>query len=187
MWRLLLITAVAADKVALPSQSCAHPSNYHMEGCFLYRACEAQESDPCLLYGYMVLPKRPTAGLESIGNDPGAFDVLARKARSLCGSCILLVNPPGYRTQHQLHLHYRHPRPEGLELTRRLERAVCASPGWRPFSICEGGEAVRLSSLSPFSKAAERDLGGAGISVYPSVCGELLLLSRHCTLEHRVI
>ncbi|CAE8626854.1 unnamed protein product, partial [Polarella glacialis] len=103
--------------------------------CMLADMCRGH--DYCVIGGYMIVPGQDVAGMESInGGSAGSFDHLMQAARAQCGStsCVLVTNPVGFRTQDQLHIHFRNYNGGGAAMKSRLEKALCGTSGWRPFS-----------------------------------------------------
>lgn len=176
------------------SGGCEHHTNEHR--CYLFRACHGKHY--CVINGYMIVPGRAVSGMESInGGNAGSLDFLMRAARGRCGSssCVLITNPVGFRTQDQLHIHFRHYNGGGAGLKKRLEKSLCGSHGWKGFNEC-GSAKARLFSGFPgvFSSVASAYGGGSlanvGISVwFTSACGgfkTIVLATTHCSIEHSV-
>mmetsp|Transcript_54769 Transcript_54769/g.158459 ORF Transcript_54769/g.158459 Transcript_54769/m.158459 type:complete len:271 (-) Transcript_54769:127-939(-) len=186
-----------SDQIMKPSDTCAASENYGCAGCYLYRVCRGRTA--CVINGYMVVPGEPLRGMEDInGGNAGSYDFLFSVARSRCGSnsCVLITNPIHYRTQHQMHIHYRHYNGGGAALKKRLEAALCGTSGWKYFSEC-GSAKARLYDSMPgvFSAVAAAYGGGSladvGITVwFTDACGggqkTMILASTHCSIEHSI-
>mmetsp|Transcript_109398 Transcript_109398/g.316231 ORF Transcript_109398/g.316231 Transcript_109398/m.316231 type:complete len:283 (+) Transcript_109398:70-918(+) len=169
--------------------------------CILYLSCFGRPY--CILGGYMVVPGKPVAGMESINSGNAAsFDYLMSVAHSMCGGtgCVLITNPVHHRTQDQLHIHFRHYNAKGGAVKKRLEASVCGKGGWVPFNIgsdgCGSGKA-RAFNFFPgvFSQVANAYGGGSlasvGITVWStSECGAgvktIVLATTHCSIEHTI-
>jgi len=168
-----------------------------LRNCALLMMCRGPRY--CVLGGYMVVPGFAVAGMENInGGNAASFDYLMSAARSSCGSAgyVLITNPVGYRTQDQLHIHYRHLTEGGTSLKRRLEQAVCGKQGWHYFKKCGDGK-VRLYPHFPgvFSQVAAayggKSLANVGITVwFTTACGNglqtIILATTHCSIEHEI-
>lgn len=188
-----------SDRVNEPSKTCADSRNYRCDGCYLYRACHS--GSWCNLLGYMIVPGTALSGMESINwGTAGSYDYLWSIAKGKCGStsCVLITNPKHHRTQHQLHIHYRHYNSGGASMKRRLERALCGTSGWRSFSEC-GSAKARIYDYFPgvFSAAMEAyggygDLANVGLSVwFTAACGgysqkTMILATTFCSIEHSI-
>lgn len=187
----------AENSVSDPSQSCASPLNSDSADCYLYHACQGRAA--CVINGYLVVPGAPLRGMEDInGANAAQWDFLFSVAQGQCGSpsCVIITNPVHHRTQHQMHLHYRQYNDGGAALKSRLEKALCGSSGWRPFSEC-GSAKARLFDSTPgvFSSVAAAYGGGSlahvGITVwFTSACGgglkTMILATTHCSIEHSI-
>lgn len=171
-----------------------HPGT---QECLLFAECNGVQY--CVLGGYMIVPGWFVAGTESInGGNAWRYNFLMAAARRRCGSpdCVLITNPVGYRTQEQLHIHYRHYNGGGAALKTRLEQSLCGTSRWRPFSQCGMGKA-RLYRGFPnvFSEVASAygggSLGHVGITVwFTTACGgglkTMLLTTTDCSIEHSI-
>lgn len=187
----------AGGRIGDHSQTCASSANIGCAGCALYHACRGRSV--CVVNGYLVIPGAPLRGMEDInGGSAGRWDYLWSVARSQCGGehCVLISNPAGFRTQHQMHLHYRAYNGGGAAMKRRLEQTLCGSSGWRHFSQCGGGKA-RLFDGMPgvFSAVAGayggRGLANIGITVwFTRACGggqkTMVLATAGCSIEHSI-
>mmetsp|Transcript_17189 Transcript_17189/g.25951 ORF Transcript_17189/g.25951 Transcript_17189/m.25951 type:complete len:380 (-) Transcript_17189:134-1273(-) len=165
--------------------------------CAIYRGCQGPRY--CVMGGYMIVPGFYCAGMESVNSgDAASLDYLWDAAKRMCGHthCVLLTNPVGYRTQNQMHIHYRYYNDGGSHMKAQLERTLCdRSPGWHYFNKCGAGKA-RLYDYFPgvFSEVARAYGGGplsyVGISVwFTTACGgfkTIVLATTHCSIEHDV-
>jgi len=151
----------------------------------------------CNLGGYMIVPRRQCPGMECInGGNANYYDQFMRAAYMYCSdpSCVLITNPVGYRSQNQLHIHYRHMTGQGHNLKERLQHQLCHSiGGWQSFHECGTGKARLFPSLpGAFSVTAAEYGGGSmaniGITVWPGSCGNqvIILATTHCSLEHSI-
>merc|ERR1719203_2786847 len=108
----------------------------------------------------MIVPGRAVRGMESInGRNAGSFDYLMEAAKDRCGDahCVLITNPQHYRTQEQLHIHYRHYNGGGSVLKGQLERTLCHKhPGWHHFNKCGPAKAALFDYFpGVFSEVAQ--------------------------------
>lgn len=186
-----------SDKVVDASKTCAASENYHCGGCYIYRRC--QHYSACHLNGYMIAPGKPLRGMEDIdGSNARSWDYLWSAARSRCGSnsCVLISNPIHFRTQHQMHLHYRHYNGGGAALKKRLESTVCGTSGWQPFNECGNAKAALFDHMPGVFSTVDQAYGGGnmanvGITVwFTSACGggqkTMILAQTGCSIEHSI-
>merc|ERR1719382_367774 len=106
------------------------PCKYHAgsKRCYLYSIC--QHTSYCIIGGYMVVPGKPCPGMEAInGGTAGSYDYLMKVAKDRCQDthCVLITNPVHFRSQDQLHIHYRHYNGGGAELKSQLEHTLCGT------------------------------------------------------------
>mmetsp|Transcript_97939 Transcript_97939/g.255539 ORF Transcript_97939/g.255539 Transcript_97939/m.255539 type:complete len:294 (+) Transcript_97939:88-969(+) len=165
--------------------------------CSLYKYCRGPRY--CVMGGYMIVPGFYAAGMESINRgNAGSFDYLMYAAHDMCGgtSCVLVTNPVGFRTQNELHIHFRHLDNDGPNLKHQLEDTLCGRDGWHYFSKC-GAAKARIYSSFPgvFSEVADayagNNLGSVGITVWETTaCGAgyqtMVLVTTHCSIEHQI-
>lgn len=185
-----------SDKVVDASDTCAASENYHCGGCYIYRQCKGRHT--CVLNGYMIAPGEPLRGMEDIsGGNAGKWDYLWSAAEHQCGSdsCVLISNPIHFRTQHQMHLHYRHYNGGGASLKSRLESTLCGTSGWQPFEQCGAAKARLYDSMPGVFSAVAGAYGGGnlanvGITVwFTSKCGGrkvMILAQTGCSIEHGI-
>jgi len=186
--------ASTGGAVESPRTYCpAHPWT---SNCYLYKICRGHTY--CVVGGYMIVVGAPVAGMESINlANARSFDYLFTLAREHCSDthCVLITNPNHFRTQDQLHIHFRHYNVGGSYLKHRLERAVCGRSGWQAFTEC-GGAKARIFQHFPgvFSTVAvaySGNLGPVGITVwFTAACGNgiqtIVLATTHCSIEHSI-
>jgi len=172
-------------------------SDLGSRSCFLYRVCRHYLY--CVVGGYVIVPGRLAwPGTESIeGGNARSFDFLMLAARNECHDerCVLITNPVGFRTQEQLHIHYRHYNGGGAALKHSLERHLCGTHGWQSFNKC-GPAKARLYDVFPgvFSEVVAAHGGGSlanvGITVWLTrACGgfkTMILATTHCSIEHSI-
>jgi hypothetical protein len=177
--------------------SCRHRSG--RSSCYLYRACRYSHvnSTYCVYGHYMIVPKFPISGTESIdaGNAAGVDHVM-RAAHDRCNhtGCVLMVNPAHHRTQDQLHLHFRHYNGYGHHLKSELEHVACNREGWHSFHKCSHGLVQAFDGFPDvFTEVVRaygnRTLRSTGITVFPAACGgnkTIVLGTQHCSLEHSI-
>jgi len=180
--------------VESPRTNCpAHP---YTANCYLYKICRGHHY--CVVGGYMIVIGAPVAGMESINlANARSFDYLFTLARDHCSDthCVLITNPNHFRTQDQLHIHFRHYNFGGTLLKHRLERAVCGQSGWQRFTEC-GAAKARVFKHFPgiFSTVAVAyggNLGPVGITVwFTPACGDgiqtIVLATTRCSIEHSI-
>lgn len=185
------------DGIGDPSQNCASPANSAAPACYLYHACAGQAA--CVINNYLVVPGAPLRGMEDInGTNAAHWDFLFTVAQGQCGaeSCVLITNPVGHRTQHQMHIHYRQYNADGAALKKRLEKALCHSTGWRGFSECGHAKAKLFNGLPGVFSAVDAAYGGGsmaniGITVwFTTACGgglkTMVLATVGCSIEHSI-
>lgn len=199
------------DEAGKESEADLAPASYHGGGCpahpttkncYLYAMCPSTMRY-CLFGGHIIVPGRYVRGMENInGANAASFEYLMTKAHQLCSDshCVLLVNPVGYRTQEQLHIHFRRYNKGGANMKRALEAAVCGrGSGWHNFAPagCGGDSKARVFGHWPavFEVVAEAYGGGSlanvGITVWESSsCGggsrTIVQTVTHCSIEHTV-
>jgi len=173
-------------------------SHSYAKNCYLYTACQGRSY--CVIGGYMIVPGRALAGMESIhGGNAHSLDYLFTAARNRCGDthCVLITNPIHHRTQDQLHIHYRHYNGGGAALKGALERTLChKGDGWHYFSKCGPAKARKFNYLPGVFSTVAGAYGGAnlanvGITVwFTDACGQgrqtLVLATTHCSIEHAI-
>ncbi|CAK9009849.1 unnamed protein product, partial [Durusdinium trenchii] len=150
----------------------------------------------CAIGGYMIVAGHGDAhGMESIhGSNAGYYDSMLRAAYNRCasGSCVLITNPVGHRTQSRFHIHYRHFNGGGASLKKRLENQLCGTHGWENFSECGTGKAKFFSGYPAVFREVLGQYGGhlanVGVTVWPGSCGHgvIVLATTHCSIEHSI-
>mmetsp|Transcript_5834 Transcript_5834/g.16903 ORF Transcript_5834/g.16903 Transcript_5834/m.16903 type:complete len:278 (-) Transcript_5834:114-947(-) len=170
--------------------------NSRAKRCGLLRACHGRSY--CVFGGYMVVPGRPCAGMESInGGNAHSYDYLFGVARRYCGGpgCVLMTNPVGHRTQDQLHIHFRRTSMMGPVMQSRLQAATCHEDGWVPFHAgccgCGHSKARAFHGFPGVFSAVASAFGGGslssvGISVWFGCGKTIVLATTHCSIEHSV-
>mmetsp|Transcript_38625 Transcript_38625/g.62309 ORF Transcript_38625/g.62309 Transcript_38625/m.62309 type:complete len:284 (-) Transcript_38625:47-898(-) len=165
--------------------------------CMLAHMCRGRHY--CVIGGYMIVPGQDVAGMESInGGNAGSYNYLMGAARAHCGStsCVMITNPVGFRSQDQLHIHFRHYNGGGAAMKHRLEKALCGTSGWHHFSACGGGKAQLFGGFPGVFSAVAGAYGGGslanvGIAVFfTTACGggmkTMVLATSHCSIEHSI-
>ncbi|CAJ1343978.1 unnamed protein product [Effrenium voratum] len=150
----------------------------------------------CAIGGYMIVAGQGSAkGMETIhGSNAGYYDSMMHAAYSRCtsGSCVLITNPVGHRTQSRFHIHYRHYNGAGSSLKHRLEKELCGKHGWHHFSECGSAKAQAYSHyphvFSDVLGAYGGHLANVGVTVWPGSCGGgvIVLATTHCSIEHTI-
>ncbi|CAE8597689.1 unnamed protein product [Polarella glacialis] len=181
----------------ISSSSALHAEADCRGHCALAHMCHGRSY--CVIGGYMIVPGRDVAGMESInGGNAGSFNYLMGAARAHCGStsCVLITNPVGFRSQDQLHIHFRHCNGGGAAMKHRLEKALCGTSGWHHFSACGGAKAQLFGGFPGVFSAVAGAYGGGslanvGIAVFfTTACGggmkTMVLATSHCSIEHSI-
>lgn len=134
-------------------------------------------------------------GIESINRgNVRYFDSLMGAAYSHChaANCALLINPPGYRSQNRLHIHFRLLNRPGADLKRKLESAVCGSGGWHSGEfLCQGKAKYFAGFPAVFSVAmGSGSIASSTVIAWPRSCGgrgTIIMVAPSCTLEHKIV
>mmetsp|Transcript_17672 Transcript_17672/g.21696 ORF Transcript_17672/g.21696 Transcript_17672/m.21696 type:complete len:137 (-) Transcript_17672:96-506(-) len=133
--------------------------------------------------------------MESIhSSNVGYYDSMLRAAYHRCagGSCVIITNPVGHRTQSRFHIHYRRYNGGGANLKRRLEKQICGKHGWENFAECGTGKAKYFSHYPSVFREVLGQYGGhlanVGVTVWPGACGHgvIVLATTHCSIEHSI-
>jgi len=163
--------------------------------CFLYSACKGRKY--CVM-GYLIAPGVACAGTEEITTTNAAsYDYLFDVAYSQCpiGRCVYIVNPQQYRTEEQLHIHFRHYNGIGARVRNALHKAVCERDGWVKWFVsdCSSGMARRYAALPRVFTEVLRlygseSLAHTGILVWPDACGPEFIVQTivGCSVEYAI-
>lgn len=166
----------------------------HYADGFLANLCHG--TSYCAIAGYMIVAGHGDAkGMESIHNsNVGYYDSMLRAAYNRCasGSCVIITNPVGHRTQSRFHIHYRRYNGGGASLKHRLEKQICGSHGWQNFAECGTGKAKYFGGYPSVFREVLGQYGGhlanVGVTVWPGACGHgvIVLATTHCSIEHSI-
>lgn len=166
----------------------------HYADGFLANLCHG--TSYCAIAGYMIVAGHGDAkGMESIHNsNVGYYDSMLRAAYNRCasGSCVIITNPVGHRTQSRFHIHYRRFNGGGASLKHRLEKQLCGSHGWENFAECGTGKAKYFGGYPSVFREVLGQYGGhlanVGVTVWPGACGHgvIVLATTHCSIEHSI-